>query len=332
MAKKIFGIDFGTSVIKIFKSGEGIVVDEKNVIATQNKKIYAGGNEAYEMYEKAPENIEVSYPMKEGVIAEIVNMQMLLDYFLKTKCFKKVTRGTSDFIVAVPTHITDVERRAFYDLVQHSVLKTGKIVLLDKPVVAAVGIGLDVTSARGVMTVDIGHETTEIGIISLGGIVLSKLVPVGGRKIDESIQLLVKKKYNLHIGSKTAEQIKMELGSAIVDDSGTMNVYGRDVVTGLPKQMKISSKLVCEAIQEHLFTIVESIKMILEHTPPEISSDIIDSGIYLTGGSAKIKELDTLISNETDLIVNVSDDCENSVAKGLGAIMENNDLLAQLHH
>lgn len=332
MAKKVFGIDFGTNVIKIFKNGEGIVVDEKNVVATQKKKLYAGGNEAYEMYEKAPENIEVSYPMKAGVIAEIVNMQMLLDYFLKTRCFKKGMRGTSDFIVAVPTHITDVERRAFEDLVKNSVAKTGKVILLDKPVVAAVGIGLDVTSAKGVMTVDIGSETTEIGIISLGGIVLSKLIPVGGRKIDESIQLLVKKKYNLYIGSKTAEQIKMNLGSAVADEDGSMMVFGRDVVTGLPKQMEVSAKLVCEAIKEHLYTIVEGIKMILEHTPPEISSDIIDSGIYLTGGSAKIKELDKLISQETDLIVNVSNDCENSVANGLGVIMEDNSLLSQLHH
>lgn len=332
MAKRIFGIDFGTSVIKIFKKGEGIVVDEKNVVATQKKKLYAGGNEAYEMFEKAPENIEVSYPMKAGVIAEIANMQMLLDYFIQTKCYKKGMRGAADFIVAVPTNITEVERRAFVDLVRNSQGKAKDVILIDKPVVAAIGIGLDVTNARGVMTVDIGSDTTEIGIMSLGGIVLSKLIPVGGNKIDESIQLLVKKKYNLYIGSKTAEQIKMELGSAIGDENGSMKVFGRDVVSGLPKQMEISSKLVCEAIQEHLYTIVEAIKMILEHTPPEISSDIIDAGIYLTGGSAKIKELDRLISKETDLIVNVSDDCENSVVKGLGAVMDDGSLLAQLHH
>lgn len=332
MAKRVFGIDFGTSVIKIFKKGEGIIVDEKNVIATQKKKLYAGGNEAYEMFEKAPENIEVSYPMKAGVIAEIANMQMLLDYFIQTKCYKKGMRGTADFIVAVPTNITEVERRAFVDLVRNSQGKAKEVILIDKPVVAATGIGLDVTNAKGVMTVDIGSDTTEIGIMSLGGIVLSKLIPVGGNKIDESIQLLVKKKYNLYIGSKTAEQIKMELGSAAVDENGSMKVFGRDVVSGLPKQMEISSKLVCEAIQEHLYTIVDAIKMILEHTPPEISSDIIDAGIYLTGGSAKIKELDRLISKETDLIVNVSNDCENSVAKGLGAVMEDGSLLVQLHH
>lgn len=332
MAKKVFGIDFGTSVIKIFKKGEGIVVDEKNVIATQKKKIYAGGNEAYDMYEKSPESITVSYPMKAGVIAEIENMRMLLDYFVQTKCFKKGMKSTADFIVAVPTNITEVERRAFDELVRNTVTKTRDVILLDKPIVAALGIGLDVVSPRGVMTVDIGADTTEIGIISLGGIVLSKLIPVGGNKIDESIQLLVKKNYNLYIGSKTAEMIKMELGSALEGEETTMKVFGRDVVTGLPKQMEISSSLVCSAIKEHLYTIVDAIKMILEHTPPEITSDIIDSGIYLTGGSAKIRELDKLISEETDLMVNVSDDCDNSVAKGLGAVMEDSSLLAQLHH
>lgn len=198
--------------------------------------------------------------------------------------------------------------------------------------IAALGIGLDVVSPSGIMIVDIGADTTEIGIISLGGIVLSKLIPVGGNRIDESIQLLVKKKYNLYIGSKTAEAVKKELGSAIDEDDATMNVFGRDVVTGLPKQMEISQGLVCDAIKEHLYTIVDAIKMILEHTPPEISSDIIDSGIYLTGGSAKIKDLDKLISVETDLIVNVGDDCENSVAKGLGVVMEDGNLLGQLHH
>lgn len=332
MAKKVFGIDFGTSVIKIFKNGEGIVVDEKNVVATQKKKLYAGGNDAYDMYGKAPENITVSYPMKAGVIAEIENMRMLLDYFFRTKCFKKGVKSSCDFIVAVPTNITAVERRAFDELVRNSVTKVRDVILLDKPIVAAIGIGLDVVSPRGVMTVDIGADTTEVGIISLGGIVLSKLIPVGGNKIDESIQLLVKKNYNLYIGNKTAEKIKIELGSAISGEETFMQVFGRDVVTGLPKKTEISSEFVCSAVREHLYTIIDAIKMILEHTPPEITADIIDSGIFLTGGSAKIKELDKLISEETDLIVNVSDDCENSVAKGLGAVMEDSSLLAQLHH
>ncbi|SET39357.1 rod shape-determining protein [[Clostridium] polysaccharolyticum] len=332
MAKKVFGIDFGTSVIKIFKKGEGIVVDEKNVVATKKKKLYAGGNDAYDMFEKAPENITVSYPMRAGVIAEIENMRMLLDYFVQTKCFKKGVKSAAEFVVAVPTNITEVEKRAFDELVRNAVPKIKDVVLIEKPIVAALGIGLDVVSPRGVMTVDIGADTTEIGIISLGGIVLSKLIPVGGNKIDETIQLLVKKNHNLYIGRKTAEMIKMELGSAVEAEETAMKVFGRDVVTGLPKQQEIDSSLVCSAVREHLYTIVDAIKMILEHTPPEITSDIIDSGIFLTGGSAKIKELDKLISEETDLMVNVSEDCENSVARGLGVVMDDDGLLGQLHH
>lgn len=333
MAKKVFGIDFGTSVIKIFGKGQGIVVDEKNVIATKKNKIYAGGNEAYEMYEKAPEDITVSYPMKNGVIAECENMQRLLSYLIHTQCIKKKSFSTTcDFYVAVPTHITGVERKAFDDLVKNSFGKVKEVVLIDKPITAAIGIGVDVRNASGVMTVDIGADTTEIGIISLGGIVLSKLIPVGGNRLDECIQLVVKKNYNLYIGKKTAELIKMELASAIASEERTMKVFGRDVVTGLPKEMEINSSLVGEAIGEQLSTIVDAIKTILERTPPEIASDIIDSGIYLTGGSAKIKDLDKLISRETDLLVNVSEDCENSVVNGLGAIMEDESLLASIYH
>jgi len=333
MARRAFGIDFGTSVMKIFSKGQGVVVDQKNVIATKKNKLYAGGDEAYEMYEKAPEDISVSYPMRSGVIAEYENMQKLLTYFIKTQCMKKgsVSSGT-DFYIAVPTHITGVERKAFENLVTSSFGKAKDVILIDKPITAAIGLGVDVRNASGVMTVDIGADTTEIGIISLGGIVLSKLIPVGGNKLDECIQLVVKKNYNLYIGKKTAEKIKIELASAIQTYDTTMQVFGRDVVTGLPKKMEISAELVSEAIQEQLYSIVDGIKMILERTPPEIASDIIDSGIYLTGGSAKIKDLDKLISKETDLLVNISENCENSVVNGLGAVMEDDSLLASIYH
>ncbi|SFR99527.1 rod shape-determining protein [Anaeromicropila populeti] len=322
MARRMFGIDFGTSMIKIYKKGEGLVLDEKNVIATQKKKFYAGGNEAYDMLEKAPENIMVSYPMKNGVIAEIANMQMLLDYFLKKAFGKKGGSGSSDFLIAVPTNITEVERRAFVDLVKNSVGKAKDVKLIEKPITAALGIGLDVATARGVMTVDIGADTTEIAIMSISGIVLTKLIPIGGNKLDESIQLAVKKHYNLYIGGKTSEIIKKELASAMGSKDNAIRIYGRDVVTGLPKETLINAELVNESINEHLHTIVDSIKMILERTPPEISSDIIDAGIYITGGSAKISGLEKLIAAETELEVNVSDDCENSVVNGLGVIIE----------
>lgn len=327
MANKVFGIDFGTSTIKIFKKGAGVILNERNVIAVANKKnIIAVGNEAFEMFEKAPANIQVSYPVKNGVIADIANMQALLNAMLKQVNGSGKKIGSADFVVAIPTDITEVEKRAFYDLIANSQAKVKSIGVVDKPIADALGVDLDVTTARGVMTVNIGADTTEVSIMSLGGIVLSKLVPVGGNKLDESIKLFVKKKYNLIIGDKTAETIKKQLASAYPVDEDSIKVYGRNVVTGLPTEMDISSAMVYESIKEYLYTIIDSIKIILERTPPEISADIIDSGIFITGGSAKIKMLDKLISSETELPINICPNSDNTVVLGLGKIIEEAEL------
>lgn len=321
--KKVFGIDFGTSMIKVYKKGNGIVLDEKNVIAIENRKnVLAIGDAAYEMLEKAPINIVVSYPVKNGVIADINNMQTLLNEFLNSLHIKKGILSGVDYLVAVPTDITEVEKRAFFDLVESSNGNAKYVGMVEKPIAAALGMELDITTARGVMVVDIGADTTEISIMSLGGIVLSKLISVGGNRLDESIKLYVKKKYNLVIGDKTAEVIKKELASAIPMEETELNVYGRNIVTGLPSEMKISSAMVYEATREHLYSIVDAIKIILERTPPEISSDIIGSGIYVTGGSSKIKCLKELFEAETDLKVNIIPNAENAVVNGLGAIIE----------
>lgn len=287
----------------------------------------AVGNEAFEMHGKAPGNVNVTYPVKNGVIADIANMQELLNQMLKKiGCNKKGVFSNASFLIAVPTDITGVEKRAFYDLIASSNAKVRTIKAIDKPLADALGIGLDITHARGVMTVNIGADTTEISIISLGGIVLSKLVPVGGNRLDESIKLYVKKKYNLIIGDKTAEEIKKELACANEETENFMEVYGRNVVTGLPIKTKISSSMVYNSIKEYLHTITDSIKIILERTPPEISSDIIDSGIYVTGGSAQIHSLDKLISGETDLTINICPNPSNTVVLGLGRIIEEPDL------
>lgn len=324
MSKRVFGIDFGTSMIKIYKKDNGIVLDEKNVIAIANRKnMIAAGNEAYDMFEKSPINISVSYPVKNGVIADIANMQALLNKFLKDI---NGTKHGVQFFVAVPTDITEVEKRAFYELVANSNAKPKSIGMIDKPIAAAIGIGLDITNARGVMTVDIGADTTEISIMSLGGIVLSKLISVGGNRLDESIKLFVKKKYNLVIGNKTAEVIKKSLSSAFPMDEVYVKAYGRNVVSGLPSEMDISSSMVYEALKEHFYAIIDAVKIILERTPPEISSDIIDSGIYITGGSAHIRNIDRLIAEQTDLKINICKDPENSVVNGLGAIIEDPNL------
>lgn len=322
MSRKAYGIDFGTSMIKIYRKGHGVLLDEKNVIAIQDrKKVIAVGNEAYDMFEKAPVNIAVSYPVRCGVVADIDNMQTLLDTFI-SKLGSRNLFGGMDFYVAVPSDITEVQKRAFYDLIANSSAKAKHIWIVEKPVADAMGAGLDVTTAQGVMIIDIGAETTEISILSLGGIVLSKLIPIGGNRLDETIKLTVKKKYGLVIGDKTAESIKKQLASAVPAPEEMINVYGRDVVSGLPTEMEIASGMVNESINEHLTAIIDAIKVILERTPPEISADIIDAGIYVTGGSSQIHRLDELISMETDLKVNLVNDPENSVVSGMGKIME----------
>jgi rod shape-determining protein MreB len=327
MTGKIFGIDFGTSTIKIYQKNDGIILDEKNMIAVANRKqVIAAGNEAFEMYEKAPANIRVTYPVKNGVIADIANMLDLLNYMIHKISKKSKKLSATAVIVATPSDITEVEKRAFFDLVASSNIKTKSIKIVEKPIADAVGIGLDVTNAKGVMVVDIGADTTEVSIMSLGGIVISKLIPVGGNRLDESIKTYVKKNYNLIIGDKTAENIKKELACALPGEDKSIKVYGRNVVTGLPSEVEISSSYVYESITEYLYTIVDAIRIILERTPPEISSDIIDSGIYVTGGSASISGLDKLIAKETGLRVNICKDATDTVVNGLGRIIEDKKL------
>lgn len=323
MASKLFGIDFGTSTIKIYKKGDGVIFDARNIIAiVDNSKVIAIGDEAFEMYGKAPSNILVDYPVKNGVIANIANMLSLLNEALAKISMKYGKISGAEFFVAAPYDITEVEKRAFFDLVTSSIAKTKKVRIIEKPIADAIGAGLNVTDAYGVMTVDIGADTTEISIMSLGGIVLSKLIPIGGNKIDESIISSVRRHYNLIIGHKTAETIKIELACAIPSEKErTIKVYGRDVVTGLPVEKEIGSNFVNSVIAEHLRGIIDAVKVILEKAPPEISSDIIDSGIFLTGGSAGIRDFDTLMAAETELTVNVSEDPANTVVNGLGKII-----------
>ncbi len=322
MSAKVFGIDFGTSTIKIYRKNEGVIFDEKNIIALCNNEVMAIGDEAFEMLGKAPDNFIVTYPVKNGVIADIANMLSLLNKAFKTIADKTGKITGADIIVAAPTDITEVEKRAFFDLAASSVAKPKKVRVVEKPIADAIGSGLDVMNASGVMVVNIGADTTEISIMSLGGIVLSKLVTTGGNKFDDLIINNVKKKYNLIIGQKTAETIKKKLAYAINPEHETIKVYGRDVMSGLPIEAEIDSEFVYETINESLHSIVDEVRIILEKTPPEISSDIIDAGIYITGGSANIKKIDELFAKETELDVKVADDPANTVVNGLGRILE----------
>ena len=310
----IYGVDIGTSNFKMCCKDKEDILNEKNIIAIANKKdLLAFGDEAYEMYEKAPENIEVSFPVKFGVIADIENNG------------DKKAPGNTDFYIAVPTDVTEVEKRAFYELVADSKVKAKNIYIVDKPVADAIGAGLDVTKSRGIMIVNIGAETTEISVLSLGGIVISKSVKIGGNKLDDSIISNVRKVYNLVIGSKTAEGLKKELGSAVKAEEHFAPGFGRNVLSGLPVSVDISSDVIYQAIVDPLHSIMDSIKVILERTPPELAADIIKNGIYVSGGTSNINNLEKFINQETNLSVNIVENPSESVVRGLMGVVTNPD-------
>ena len=315
MTNNVYGIDLGTCNMKIYCKASNKIMNEKNTIALVNKnEMYAYGDDAYAMYEKAPETIQVTFPVVGGVIADFNNLQVMLQTYLEAHAKGKL-RG-AEFIVAVPTDITDVEKRAFFDMFYKSKLKPKSVLLCEKPIADAVGLGLNVNEPTGIMVVDIGADTTEISVISLGGLVLSDLLHSGGNKIDESIITYVKRKYNLVIGQKTAQSMKETLGSGIPGNTQTMVVVGRDVVSGLPIEMEMSGAVVYEAIKDNLNTICNSIKMILEKTPPELARDIIHSGIYITGGSSQIHDLDQLFRDITGIEINTCEEPEECVVLG----------------
>lgn len=322
MAQNIYGVDIGTSNFKMFSKEKSRILNEKNIIAIKNKKdIFAVGDAAYEMYEKAPDDIRVSYPVKYGVIADIENMQTLfVSFFNMINDYKKVS-GPMDFYIAVPTDITEVEKRAFYELIVDSKIKAKNVYIVDKPVADAIGAGIDVTAARGIMVVNIGADTTEISVLSLGGIVISKSVKIGGNRLDDSIISTIKRVYNLVIGSKTAENLKRQLGSAVKVDETFCKGFGRNVVSGLPVSVDISSDVIYSAIVDPLHSIMDSIKMILERTPPELAADIINMGIYVTGGTSNINNLERFIKEETNLNVNIVENPSESVVRGLMGVV-----------
>ena len=325
MSLKAIGIDFGTSSIKVYKNEEGIILHQKNVIAVYNKQhTFAVGNEAYEMYEKAPSKIVVSYPVKNGVIADIGNMQSLIDYFFAELDGKRRFKG-AEYYIAVPTDITEVEKRAYFDLISNTNLKPKRIHIVEKPIADALGMDLDITGTTGTLVVDIGANTTEVSILSLGGIVQSRLIPIGGNRFNESIIAKVKRDRNFVIGERTAEELKTSIASAFENDEA-MDVCGRNLLTGLPSEISVTGREIHEALIDLFQSIVDQIKVLLERTPPEIASDIYRHGIYLTGGSSQIRELGQFFYQQMELRVNLCNEPESSVVMGLGAIIENPEL------
>ncbi|MBP5600745.1 MAG: rod shape-determining protein [Lachnospiraceae bacterium] len=318
-----FGIDLGTSNIRIYNSVDDNIMMEKNMIAIENKRtIFAYGDSAFEMYEKAPGNIHISYPLSNGVIADINNMEIIIKYFVTSLLNGNIK--PAEYYIAVPTDVTEVEKRAFYDLIKESNVKAKKIMVVEKAIADGLGMDIDIKNSQGVLVVDIGFDTTEVSILSLGGIVLSRLIKTGGLKFDEAIKNAVRKEFSLFIGGKTAENVKINLKE--LEEAGkNAVVYGRDIVTGLPVEREISTEIVDRALDEHFDAIIDNIKVILERTPPELSADIYRHGIYLTGGGSMVNKLAERIANGTGLKVNLAENPQSSVALGLAKIIKDDN-------
>ena len=315
MAYNAFGIDLGTNNIKIYSRNDDNIMVQKNMIAIENKNtLFAYGDSAFEMYEKAPGNIHISYPLSNGVIADIKNMETLVKYFVSD--LQNGNPRPAEYYIAVPTDVTEVEKRAFYDLIKDANVKAKKIMVVEKAVADGLGLDIDVKNSQGVLVVNVGYETTEISILSLGGIVLSRLIKVGGMKFDEAIRAAVRREFSLIIGGKTAEAVKIALKELEPENRGAI-VYGRDIVTGLPVEREIPTQLVDESLEEHFNTIIDNVKVILERTPPELAADIYRHGIYLTGGASQVAHLEERLAQGTGLKVNVSENPVTSVAIGL---------------
>ncbi len=332
MAEKVYGLDLGTGTIKIAQKRAGVVLQQKNMLAVAKKKeAIAIGDEAFEMYEKVPKNIEVRQPLHNGVIADFTGLQVMMQILYKGLhgekiCDSLVAGGSSEFYIAVPIDITEVEKRAFFELIATSSLRTRKIRLVEKPIAAAIGAGMDLAS-HGNMVVDIGADSTEITLIRHERIVKSTLLKLGGQRLDEQIQYEVKKKHNLIIGMRTAEKIKKEVGSATTDYADKkIPVMGRNLITGLPNRALVSGGIVYDAIRESVAYIIETVKNILEQLTPETAEAVEKNGIYLVGGCADLANLDTLLSEITGYPVHKEEEPDLCVAKGLGKIIEEPEL------
>ena len=327
---KDIGIDLGTANILVTLKGKGIVLKEPSVVAInrRNGNIVATGNEAKEMLGRTPEQIKAVRPMKDGVIADFTATQLMLKNIIG-KVGKRYNIGRPRVVVGVPSGITEVEERA----VEEAVMQAGakEVYLIEEPMAAAIGASLDVGEPSGNIIVDIGGGTTEVAVISLGGIVVSHSLRVAGDELDEEIVNYIKREMNLAVGDTTAEQIKMQLGCAMpLMTEMSMEIRGRDLTTGIPRNMTITSTQVEEAIKESITKIVDIVKLTLEKTPPELAADIMEKGIVLAGGGALIKNLDKLLSTETGMPVYIADEPLDCVVRGAGKTLEDIERLGRV--
>jgi rod shape-determining protein MreB and related proteins len=337
LASDIFGwfsndlaIDLGTATTLVYVRGRGIVLNEPSVVAIEKKteKVLAVGTEAKKMLGRTPGNIIAIRPMKEGVIADFEMAEKMLRHFI-TKAHNRSTFVRPRIIIGVPSRITQVEQRAVRDSAELAGAR--EVYLIEEPVAAAIGAGLPITEPSGNMVVDIGGGTTDIAVLSLGGIVYSESVKVAGDRMDDAIMNYVKKKYNLLIGDHMAERVKVEIGSAYpFEEKKTMMVKGRDLISGIPRTLVLDDSEIREALYEPISTIVNAIKVALENTPPELAGDIIDCGIVLTGGGSMLWGMDTRLREETGLPIITVDDPLTSVVLGVGKILDELDLLRKV--
>ena len=330
MFNKDIGIDLGTANTLVYLRGKGIVMREPSVVAVDTKTddVRGVGQEAKAMIGRTPGNIVAVRPLKDGVIADYDITANMLSYFIKRVCGSNKFFGPR-VVICIPSGVTEVERRA----VREASLRAGarQVSIIEEPMAAAIGAGLPISEPTGSMIVDIGGGTSEVAVISLGGIVASRSVLVGGDEFDQSIIAYIKRKYNLLIGERTAEDIKIQIGSAYpLEEETTLEIKGRNLVDGLPKNITIGSEEIREALSESLYKVVDAVKETLERTPPELSADIIDHGITLSGGGALLRGLDQLISTETGIDVHVAETPLDCVALGSGAVLDHIDKLGDV--
>lgn len=324
---KDIGIDLGTANTLVFMKGKGIIIREPSVVAvdTRTDVVKSVGQEAKDVIGRTPGSITAVRPLKDGVIADFDITTAMLEQFIQ-KALNKTFMAKPRVVICIPSGVTAVEKRAVREATERAGAK--RVSVIEEPMAAAIGAGLPVAEPTGNMIVDIGGGTSEVAVISLGGIVAAKSVRVGGDEFDNSIINFIKKKYNLLIGERTAENIKIQIGSAFpFETEETMNIKGRNLLNGLPENIEISSDEIRDALSEALESVLEAIRVTLEKTPPELAADIIDQGITLTGGGALLRGLDKLIAQETGMPVYIAENPLDCVAEGTGKVLENIDKL-----
>ncbi|MEX2013041.1 MAG: rod shape-determining protein [Candidatus Levyibacteriota bacterium] len=330
MISKRIGIDLGTANTLVYLAGEGVVLNEPTVVAVtaEENRVVAVGKEAKEMLGRTPGNIVAMRPLKDGVIADYTITEAMLSYFIDKACGKS-RFFKPEVMVCIPSGVTQVERRAVLDATMAAGAKIAY--LIEEPLAAAIGARIPIAQAAGHMVVDIGGGSTECAVISLGGVVVHSSVRVGGNKIDEAIANYTKKKSNLLIGERTAEEIKIEIGNALIEDKEEsekkkMEIRGRDSVTGLPRTIELTEVQISEAIQSVLLDIIQAVKGVLEQAPPELASDIIDKGIVMSGGTSLVKNFDKFMTKNTGVPCHVAEDALLCVVRGTGVALENIEL------